>query len=173
MLQKLISIKKIAFLCFFVCITVLGYSQTKTNFPYKLSKADIPPGFMVAGPFSKEDRSINIFANPGIVTDKKLIATIYNKIDVNTINKVYAMAYVQGKHAEDALEVYIIQYKSKQMLDKEELKLPREKGCRYLEKDNYLFIIWSEEHGFPKQIDALAEHLQKRWSLTDISSKKQ
>ncbi|MDN5287970.1 MAG: hypothetical protein JWR38_4244 [Mucilaginibacter sp.] len=171
MLPKVTGIKKIALLCGLVCITVMGYGQAKTNFPYKLSKADIPPGFMVAGPFTKEEKSLSISANRGIVTDKKLIANIYNKIDVSTISKVYVAAYVPGKHSENALEVYIIQYKSKQMLDKEQLKLHREKGSRYLEKDNYLFIVWSD--GFAKQIDALAEHLKKRWSLTDISSKKQ
>jgi len=169
MLRKIGIVKTAAFLCILFCMVFTGYIHAKSNFPYKLTTADIPPGFRVAGPFSKDEKSTSISANRGIVTNKELISNIYEKINVNAVRKVYVTSYVPGKHAEDAIEVYIIKYKSKQMLDKEQLKLTREKGCRYLEKGNYLFIVWSSERGFPKQIDAMAEHLKKRWILTDIS----
>lgn len=168
MLRRLIGIQTIVFVLF--CIAITNCSVAQSKFPYPLSSADIPSGFKVAGPFTKEEKSISISANRGIVTNKELIANIYERINVNAISRVYVTSYVPGKHSEDAIEVYIIECKSKSLLDKEQLKLTREKGCRYLEKGNYLFIVWSAERGFPKQIDAMAEHLKKKWNLTDISA---
>ena len=169
MLQNTRSFKKIILLSLFTCLTALGYSQAKASFPYTLSKADIPPGFVVSGPFDKEEKELSISANRGIVTNKELIANIYEHINVKAINRVYVTSYVPGKHAEDGMEVYIIECRSKPLLKKEESKLTREKGSRFLEKGNYLFIVWSTGNAFPKQVDAMAEHLKQRWSLTDIS----
>lgn len=134
-----------------------------------MSEADTPAGFVVSGPFTKEEKELSISANKGVVTNKELIANIYEHINIQAISRVYVTSYVPGKHAEDGLEVYIIECKSRQLLKKEELKLPFEKGSRFLEKGNYLFIVWSTGNAFPKQVNAMAEHLKKRWQLTDIS----
>lgn len=168
-LPKIKMMKILAFMALLFMLPAVVYSQANARFPYELTSADTPPGFKIAGPFDKETRDFSISANRGIVTNKKLIANIYDKIDVNTIDKVYVISYVPGEHSEASMQVYIIQYKSAQALEKEQLKLPREKGCRYLKSNNYLFIVWSEEYAFPKQIDAMADHLKKRWSLTDIT----
>lgn len=148
----------------------MSYGQSKTVFPYQLTKADIPQGFMLSGPFSPDDKALSLSANNGIVKDKKLISQIYEKMNVNAINEVYVKSYVPGEHAEDALEFYIVQYKSKQLLDKEQLKLPRDKGSRFLKKNSYLFVIRGSGYGFVKQVNVMADRLKQRWNLTDISN---
>lgn len=142
-------------------------AQKKTAFPYVITKADMPKGYIPAGPFDKETQSETMSAHQGLVTSKKLFGTLYNHADANAIRRIYAAVYLPDKHAENALECYVIEYKSANLLNIEQAKLQRQRGSRFLKKDKYLFIIWSDS--YHAAVNTTADHLQKKWQLTDIS----
>ncbi|MFD2872937.1 hypothetical protein ACFS5N_10695 [Mucilaginibacter ximonensis] len=149
------------------CLPIGLKAQKSKPFPYIISQADVPAGFFPAGPFTKEEKATSLSANQGLVTDKKLISTIYDHANIAAIQKIYAAVFVPKVHAEDALECYVIEYKSQAILNQEQAKQTRQSGSRFLKKDRYLFIVWSD--GYYAAVNTTAQNLIKKWALTDIS----
>lgn len=147
-----------------------AFGQAQKPFPYRLTKADIPKGFTLAGPFSKADKQLSLSANKGIVTDKKLIELgLYEHVDTRLINRVFVASYIPSKHAENGLIVFIVEYKNQMARKREQAKLPHDAEGYYLVKDNYLFSIGADANDYPKQVRQLVSKLKARWHLTSIN----
>lgn len=162
-------IKLYSLLLIWVCTMANAFGQYRSKFPYQLTKADIPKGFSLAGPFTKEEKALSLSANQGIVINKKLVASnIYDHMDTRRLNRVFVASYIPSKHAENGLIVYILEYKSKMNRIQEQVKLPHDPEGRYMVKDNYLFIIGADANDYPKQVNELTEKMKSRWQLTEI-----
>lgn len=165
------TVSKIIGLLLVLLVFTTTYGQNKNRFPYQLTKADIPAGFVNPGPFTKEEKSLSLSANQGVVTNKKLIASvIYENMDTRTFNRAFVASYIPNKHAENGLTVYIIEYKTPQMRAREQVKLPHDHESRYMAKGSYLFIVWADANDYRRQVQQLADKLKKRWLLTELKN---
>ena len=166
-LKKLLSTVLLLFTVV-ACFAQTGKTKKFAVFPreFKLQPGEVPAGF-VTRPIDQEAKSMGITSNPAVVNNTNIISNVYDGINVNAVTAVMMSMYVKPNH-EQELGVYIIEYKSDQLLKTELKKLTPAPGKKYYRKGNYLFMIWSDAGSYTQQVNTMAERLKTRLKLTEV-----